>query len=221
MQPSVSTLDVEKEIEESGMEPTLSVNKSCSPESQSNLHRQNLPAIIHLANYVGFTDKPIISQAIEDTLASDRPALSYLVLDFQHAISVESCMARFLAQQSNRLASQKLKVQLVVTGAKLGSDIEARLSQGGLRFCWPRNSLMPSNDEASDISLAFDTVYDFLQFCGLSSPDIAVVLINHVPRRPLPQLPVRDVCRKMLKDVRKLVSAAYRQEQKINMNEQR
>jgi hypothetical protein len=110
----------------------LFADKLVSPVLQPDCGGQLLPPIIRLINHVGSTDKPMIYRLIDKAMVLDRPALSYIVLDFDRAITIESCVAQFLERQSRRLVSQCPKVHLVITGTRLGSDIQARLSQAGL-----------------------------------------------------------------------------------------
>jgi hypothetical protein len=149
-------------------------DKLVSPVLQPNCGGQLLPPIIRLINHVGSTEKPIISRLIEKVMVLDRPALSYIVLDFDRAITIESCVAQFLERQSRRLVSQCPKVHMVITGTRCGSDIQARLSQAGLHCTRPLGASLPSGKSAYGDNLAFDSVDDFLWICRFSSPEPAL-----------------------------------------------
>jgi hypothetical protein len=152
----------------------LFADKLVSPVLQPDCGGQLLPPIIRLINHVGSTDKPMIYRLIDKAMVLDRPALSYIVLDFDRAITIESCVAQFLERQSRRLVSQSPKVHLVITGTRLGSDIQARLSQAGLHCTQPLGDSLPSGKSAYGDNLAFDSVDDFLRICRLSSPKPAL-----------------------------------------------
>jgi hypothetical protein len=105
----------------------------------------------------------------------EKPAFTYMVLDFRHVVALNTCVAEFLAKQARRLAQASPRVYTIVVGIHAGSEVHARLEKGGLDCdCESRNSLQGLSEEGS-MTCVFDSVEMFLRISHAARPKEACI----------------------------------------------
>lgn len=117
---------------ESSQQTDLNTSPTVATLSEPDPVTQLFPPVICLSGQVGFADKPIIEQCIKNTLAQERSAVSYILLDLHGAVAMETRLAEYLARTTTFLWKQCPAIRLVLAGVEAGSGLQDSLRRGGV-----------------------------------------------------------------------------------------